>query len=662
MQTAVPSLWILLQPSGQTCYILPSFLTFLSFLLFFRLSVKLKVNKLTSEHDPFAIDYYSLPNCRPEEGIQKDHENLGELLSGDRIENSPYLLLFKEDMYCQQVCMNNLGRGEHPKHPPNKVARAVHLNYHNNWILDNLPSASKFEDDKYMTTVFAQGFPIGVEGNDGKAYIHNHVNIEVVYHNVKGTDTYRIVQFIVEPFSIKHDFEPLLEEKAEVGKVATINNPILSCDRDAAKSIGYSNHTSYDMLQQIEMQPASGKVLFTYDVIWREDKNLKWSARWDAYLNIKNKSAARFRWFSITRKMIIVFILSGLVAVVLVRNLRNDVARYNAVPMDEEERAEVLEEFGWKLVHSDVFRPPTTSPMILAVCCGTGAQLLSMGFLTMFFATMGFMNPSRRGRLVMVQLLLFVLMGAVAGYTTARFYKTFKGKSWHMATVMTAMLFPSICFVIFFIMDVVAVLQNSTDAVPILTIFILLILWFGISTPLVFFGAYLGYRQDAIEFPVGTSGIPRQIPEQPWFLWMPATMAICGIVPYGSCIVELHMILNAIWEEQVYYVFGFLFIVFLIFLTTAAEITVLFNYFQLCGEDHRWWWRSFGNGGGAAFWVMLYSISYFKTLQTNEAATYVLYFGYMFLLCLAVFLVLGFVGMTASLRFNKTIFSSIKID
>jgi len=139
-------------------------------------------------------------------------------------------------------------------------------------------------------------------------------------------------------------------------------------------------------------------------------------------------------------------------------------------------------------------------------------------------------------------------------------------------------------------------------------------------------------------------------------------MAICGIVPYGSCIVELHMILNSIWEEQVYYVFGFFFLVFIIFLTTAAEITVLFNYFQLCGEDHRWWWRSFGNGGGAALWVMLYSVSYFQTLETNEAATYVLYFGYMFLLSLATFLILGFVGMTASLRFNKTIFASIKID
>lgn len=29
-------------------------------------------------------------------------------------------------------------------------------------------------------------------------------------------------------------------------------------------------------------------------------------------------------------------------------------------------------------------------------------------------------------------------------------------------------------------------------------------------------GAYFGYKKDPLEFPVVTSNIPRQIPEQPW--------------------------------------------------------------------------------------------------------------------------------------------------
>ena len=360
--------------------------------------------------------------------------------------------------------------------------------------------------------------------------------------------------------------------------------------------------------------------------------------------------------------MIIVFVLSAMVAAILTRNLRRDISKYNRVPVTDEERAEALEEYGWKLVHGDVFRPPVTAPMMLAVFAGTGAQLLAMLFPTIFFAGLGFMSPSRRGHLLMAQLLLFVIAGGVSGYVSARFYKTFKGKSWYMNTVMTALLFPGLVFAIFFVIDMVAVSEESSDAVPFGTIAFLLFLWLCLATPLVFFGAYVGYTRDAFEFPVGTSGIPRQIPDQPFFMWLPCTVVICGIVPYGSCIMELHQIMDSMWEEKYYYVFGFLFVVFCILLITSAEITVLFCYFQLCSEDHHWWWRSFANGGGSALWLILYGVHYFRSLHTNSFAAYVLYFGYMAVGCIGLFLTTGFVGLYTSLWFNKTIFGSIKID
>jgi hypothetical protein len=47
------------------------------------------VNKLTSTKTQIPYDYYSLPYCKPNKpGLQS--ENLGEVLSGDRIENSVY--------------------------------------------------------------------------------------------------------------------------------------------------------------------------------------------------------------------------------------------------------------------------------------------------------------------------------------------------------------------------------------------------------------------------------------------------------------------------------------------------------------------------------------------------------------------------------------------
>jgi transmembrane 9 superfamily protein 2/4 len=50
--------------------------------------VTLFVSKLTSTKTQVPYDYYTLPFCRPH--IHQESENLGEVLSGDRIENSVY--------------------------------------------------------------------------------------------------------------------------------------------------------------------------------------------------------------------------------------------------------------------------------------------------------------------------------------------------------------------------------------------------------------------------------------------------------------------------------------------------------------------------------------------------------------------------------------------
>lgn len=594
-----------------------------------------------------------------------DNENLGEFLAGDRIETSPYRLQMKKDMYCEQLCISNVGRGEQRGVSPNKVVRAIRKNYHNNWITDNLSAASKVEDDTTITTRYWQGFPVGFVASDTKkAYIHNHVNIELMYHAVETeVDKYRIVRFTVEPFSIKHEFEPADDDddSNEEGSftVAKITDPIASCNPKSKKKV----HTDYNMVtsQGREPQLASGKVLFTYDVTWIENKDLHWASRWDIYLSMDNAIPAKVHWLSIANSLVIVFVLSAMIAAILVRNLRRDFARYNKLATDEE-KAEDLEEFGWKLVHADVFRPPSFSPLLLSVACGTGAQILCMSFLTIIFSSMGFLSPANRGALLMAELLLYVMMGGMAGYVTARLYKTFKGKSWQRATTLTALGFPGVAFTLFFMMDILAVTQGSTDAVPFTTMIVLLVLWFGISTPLVFFGAYFGYKQDAIEFPVNTSSIPRQIPDQPWFMGIPFTLAIGGILPFGACFVELYFILASVWMDQYYYVFGFLLLVYFILIITCAEITVLFCYFQLCGENYHWWWRSFCTSGSTALYVFFYSFVYFKQLEANSFATYVLYFGYMGLVSFGLFIMTGSIGVFSSLWFNKTIFSSIKID
>ena len=44
---------------------------------------------------------------------------------------------------------------------------------------------------------------------------------------------------------------------------------------------------------------------------------------------------------------------------------------------------------------------------------------------------------------------------------------------------------------------------------------------------------------------------------------------------------------QAIWENQFYYLFGFLFLVFIILVVSCSQISIVMVYFQLCAEV-RW--------------------------------------------------------------------------
>jgi hypothetical protein len=102
-----------------------------------------------------------------------------------------------------------------------------------------------------------------------------------------------------------------------------------------------------------------------------------------------------------------------------------------------------------------------------------------------------------------------------------------------------------------------------------------------------------------IEHPVRTNKIPRQIPPQSFYTQFFPGVAMGGILPFGCVFIQLFFILNSIWGHKLYYVFGFLLLVFLILLITVVESTILLCYFHLCAEEYRWWWRAFLTVGDA---------------------------------------------------------------
>lgn len=264
---------------------------------------------------------------------------------------------------------------------------------------------------------------------------------------------------------------------------------------------------------------------------------------------------------------------------ILLRALHKDIARYNSLEAQEDAQ----EEFGWKLVHGDVFRPPVCNSLF-AVLVGSGAQMCCMCCVTLVFALLGFLSPSSRGALTTVMLVFWVFFAGVAGFTSARMYKMFGGEGWKKNIVMTALVIPGIIFAIFTILNFFLVGADSSAAVPAGTFFVLIAMWFLVSAPLCFVGAYYGFKKPRIENPVRTNQIPRQIPDQPFYLTLFPSMLMGGILPFGAIFIELFYMMNSLWYHQFYYLFGFLFLVSSVLVITCSEVTILMCYFQLCAE------------------------------------------------------------------------------
>lgn len=545
----------------------------------------------------------------------------------------------KEPKTCEIACIVSL-----TKNAADAFINAVDEEYRIHWIVDNLPVGVQNED--YFQRGFPVGFKIG-EGPTAKRYLNNHVRIVIQYHDnaqEEGEEvgTTKIVGFRVEPLSIHHtaSLEDVKKASSSAGNVQAQN----SCS-NAEKSKNY---------QQIKK---GENIVFTYDVVWQES-DIEWINRWDTYI-LNTETTDKVHWFSITNSIMIILFLSVMVAMILIRALRKDIASYNSPETLEDNK----EESGWKMVHGDVFRPPSTLPMLLSVFIGTGVQLLFMSVTTLTFTLLGLLSPENRGSLTTALILLYVFMGSFAGYHSSSIYKMFRGTEWQRTTILTALFYPGIVFIVYFTLNFALLYEGSSGAVPLTTFFTLLFLWFCVSVPLVFIGSYFGYRKEIPAFPVRTNQIPRLIPTQQWYLHPLITISLGGILPFGAVSVELFFILSALWLHQIYYIFGFLFLIMIVLIITCAEITILLNYFHLCSEDYHWWWKSFLTAGSCAGYTLLYSIWYYLTkLDINEFVPSLIYFGYMSVFSLTVFLITGTIGFYSCFWFNTQIYGSIKVD
>lgn len=579
--------------------------------------------KVNSKTYVYSYDYYypRFRFCQPEGGPQKQSESLGSIIFGDRIFNSPFQIDMLKKVECQAVCEST-----YQKTDAVFVNRNIRAGYSHNWIIDGLPAAKHMYDRKTQLDFYGSGFPIGDVDDKNEAHLHNHFQINIEYHK-RSDENYRVVGVTVNPFSF---------DRSELDKDA---GPEKVCSEE---------------LKPLHLSKESEtKVKFTYSVEFVESDTV-WATRWDKYLHVYDP---KIQWFSLVNFSIIVIILGFIIAHILTRTLKNDIMKYNEVNLDDE----ISDESGWKLIHGDVFRPPKNK-MLLSVVVGSGCQILLMTFATIVFALFGLLSPSNRGALSTFMFILFILFSIVSSFISGYIYRFFGGEEWKLNMILTPVLVPGSLFGIFVLLNFFLIYVNSSGAIPVGTMVAIISIWFLFSIPLSIVGSVLSAKREMISVPVRTNQIPRQIPEQPWYLRTIPIMLMSGIFPFGSIAVEMYFIYSSLWFNRIFYMFGFLFFCFVLMLLTTALISVLMIYYTLCSENFKWQWKSLFIGGGCAIYVFIHSLFLTNGESLAGLTSFVLYVGYSSVVSLLVFLCCASVGFISSLFFIRRIYSEIKID
>ncbi|KAF7235928.1 Transmembrane 9 superfamily member 1 [Varanus komodoensis] len=565
--------------------------------------VMLYVNKVGPYHNPQeTYHYYQLPVCSPP-NIRHKSLTLGEVLDGDRMAESMYEIHFRENVDKKILCEMELS--------PEKVEhlrQAIEELYYFEFVVDDLP---------------LRGF-VGYMEESG-----------FLPH------THKIGLWTHLDFHLEWNGDRIIYANVSIRNVKP---------------------TSLDDVQGVL------SVTHTYSVRWSETSSEQRGERRGSRSGDNGffPRTLEIHWLSIINSMVLVFLLVGFVVVILMRVLKNDLARYN---LDEEASSSSSgDDFdqgdnGWKIIHTDVFRFPVCRSLLCAVL-GVGSQFLALGTGIIVMALMGMFNVHRHGAINSAAILLYALTCCISGYVSSNFYRQIGGERWVWNILLTTSLFSAPFFLTWSVVNSVHWANGSTQALPATTILLLLTVWLLVGFPLTVIGGIFGKnRAGPFDAPCRTKNIAREIPPQPWYKSTLVHMTIGGFLPFSAISVELYYIFATVWGREQYTLYGILFFVFAILLSVGACISIALTYFQLSGEDYRWWWRSVLSAGSTGLFIFLYSVFYYSrrsnmsgVVQTVEFFGYSLLTGYVF------FLMLGTISFFASLKFIRYIYVNLKMD
>jgi transmembrane 9 superfamily protein 2/4 len=311
--------------------------------------VPVKVNKLDSVKTQFVEVYYSLNFPQPEH-IMDDPENLGEILGGERVETSPFHIQMNVKEDCKILAPAPNQGTKNSVAEMAEFAKKVADEYSVNLLVENLPVFTMFKttggppgqvggvitqrsvlsnhylravatlepfsllpypvatkrsllspipfflssfqelDENGYATHYEKGYMLGFTDDHGAQYVNNHLRLTLDYHeDPKSFIGYRIVGFLVEPFSVAHQLD---------GEWNGVNSKLKTCNekkgvssdlppQPVSKGSATKIEQGSDIKAGFPLDPAKDNmdIIWTYDVRWRSS-TIRWASRWDMYLKM----------------------------------------------------------------------------------------------------------------------------------------------------------------------------------------------------------------------------------------------------------------------------------------------------------------------------------------------------------------------------------------
>ena len=582
--------------------------------------LEIQAGSISSKMAIIPFGYSMLKRCNSHK-IIKAEDSLAEILTGESYYTTGYMALTNKNAFCQTLCLNNFTAFD-----LRMYRKLIRRNYFTNLLVDKLPAGRLIYnvEEKKTSIEYFNGIPIGFKVND-TYYVYNHLQFHILL-NKRGKN-FNVVGFNVLPMSIKHQ-----------GKRAICA------------------YRSRDILQNFDKpyQPLEeGEILFTYDVIF-EYSDITFASRWDHYMPKKTA----IHWTGIIISIFFIMLITGFIACISRRHLNRDIDDYNFRVAQIEE----IDEYDWKQIAGDVFRPPSVNTTLLASILGTGSQLLSMLSITLLLGVFGFMNPERRTNILNIGILMYCFMGLIAGYISAYFNKLFGGESWLKVSLLTSVLFPgTLCFG-YTIVNIILIIEKSNAVSNFSDILSLFSLWIFCTFPLILIGSFFGHKSKNIVMRFNINKIPSIIPDKPWYLRYRYISFLTGLIGFTTIFIEFNYVMAAIWRHQIYFMAFFLWLSFSLFIFVVGEMTILVVYFNLCYGDYNWWWKSFIIGSSPVIYFIGYSIFYFFYLRINSLSAMVVYFGLMGIISAMVIFICGTISVFFSMGFLNTIYSKVRID